>query len=455
MNIKRLTALALADTMLASQADLASLIAACARVFDAQLPWAPALCASLLERTADNFHYFSRQELAGILLDLLGYSFSDADEDEDADLDELPEAIVLPPVRRYCTDPPQVPPAPAWRALLDLPALTSSGALASWLNVPVGELAWFADRWRLGEEQRTPLQHYHYRWLPKKSGGLRLIEVPKSRLRHLQQRILRGILDRVPAHSAAHGFVKGRSCVSHATLHAGQPAVIRMDLKDFFPGIQLSRIHALFEKLGYPPAVAGALSRLCANRTPRGAFPRAAGVDALPWVDRHALKSPHLPQGSPCSPALANLCAWRLDVRLASLADSLGARYSRYADDLVFSGGATFARAANRFHVQVAVIAIEEGFNVNTRKTRLMRQGTRQQVTGVVVNCHPNIARPEYDRLKAILSNCVRQGPAGQNREGRADFRAWLAGRISFVNMVNPARARKLQLLADRIDWAS
>lgn len=454
MNTKRLTVLALADTMLASSGDLDSLVAACARVFDADLPWAPAICTALVERTGEHFHYFSRHELADILLALLGHRFSDDDEDADSDLDALPDPIILPPVRRYCIDAPIVPPAPAWRSVLDLPELPSSGALALWLNVPVGELAWFADRWRLAGESETPLQHYHYRWLPKRSGGVRLIEVPKSRLRHLQQRILRGILDRVPAHPAAHGFVHGRSCVTHAALHAGQRAVLRMDLKDFFPGIEHARIHALFETLGYPAAVAGALSRLCVNRTPRGAFgPGQAGA-SLPWAERQPFKSPHLPQGSPCSPALANLCAWRLDVRLESLAQSMAARYSRYADDLVFSGGDRFARAADRFHVRVAAIALEEGFTVNTRKTRLMRQGTRQQVTGVVVNRHPNIARPDYEQLKAILCNCLRHGPASQNRAGRADFRAWLAGRISFVRMVNPARGRKLQLLANDIDWA-
>jgi hypothetical protein len=167
------------------------------------------------------------------------------------------------------------------------------------------------------------------------------------------------------------------------------------------------------------------------------------------------LKSPHLPQGSPCSPTLANLCAYRLDIRLDSLATALGATYSRYADDMVFSGGREFARGAERFHVQVAAIALEEGFRVNTRKTRLMREGGRQQVTGVVVNTHPNIVRKEYDKLKATLTNCVRFGPASQNRENHPNFRDNLAGRISYVKMVNAPRASRLQRLFDAVAWAS
>lgn len=461
MAIEKLTLLALADTMLAAEASLASQIAACTRVFDAPQPWAPQVCAALLERTGDNFHYFSRQEIADILLQLLvparaqsDADANDAEDDADADFDDTPLVTDLPPVRRYCIDPPIRPPQADWLAALGLPPLHSVGALAAWLDEPVGALAWLANQWRVPREEQTRLQHYHYRWVPKRSGGLRLIEIPKARLRRIQQKILRQILDLAPPHAAAHGFRRGWSSVTHAALHAGRQAVIRMDLKDFFPSIQYARIVALFEKLGYPDKVAGLLARLCVNRTPNGAWRDRKVAEAVTWSERQALKSPHLPQGSPCSPALANLCAYRLDIRLTALAQSLGASYSRYADDLVFSGDHDFARAAERFHIQVAAIALEEGFRVNTRKTRLMREGTRQQVTGVVINRHPNIARDEYDKLKATLTNCVRHGPASQNRDGRTDFRAYLAGRISYVNMVNANRATRLQRLADAIVWS-
>jgi RNA-directed DNA polymerase len=463
MASEKLTALALADALLASELNLGGWIAACARVFDAELPWVPGICAALLERTGQDFHYFSRHEIADILLQLLGRqyhddaddAFDDSDEEGDDEADEATAFIDLPPVRRYCIDPPIRPPKAAWLAALALPELPNVGALATWLTEPVAAIDWFADRWRLAHDEQSRLQHYHYRWLPKRSGGLRLIEMPKARLHRIQQKILRQILDLLPPHPAAHGFRRGRSCVTHAALHAGKRAVMRMDLKDFFPSIQYARINALFEKLDYSPAVAATLARICVNRAPQGVFRDRQAGGALPWNERQALKSPHLPQGSPCSPALANLCAYRLDVRLEALAQSLGATYSRYADDLVFSGDLDFARVAERFHIQVAAIALEEGFRVNTRKTRLMREGTRQQVTGVVVNRHPNIARDEYDRLKAILTNCARHGAASQNRDQHADFRAYLAGRISHVRMVNPRRAIKLQRLSEAIAWTS
>ena len=307
----------------------------------------------------------------------------------------------------------------------------------------------------MAPDEQSRLQHYHYRWVQKRSGGWRLIEIPKERLRLMQRQILRQILDRAPAHAAAHGFRRAHSCVTHAALHIGQRVVIRMDLKDFFPSIPASRIEALFVKLGYSATVAAILGRLCVNRVPAGAFRDARTGGSLLWIERQALKSPHLPQGSPCSPALANLCAYRLDIRLEALAQALGARYSRYADDLVFSGGQELERALDRFHVQVAAIALEEGFKINTRKTRMMRKGVRQQVTGIMVNRHANIARDDYDRLKAILTNCVRHGPQSQNREGRDNYREYLGGNVAHVTMVNRARGEKLQRLYAKIVWPS
>lgn len=175
----------------------------------------------------------------------------------------------------------------------------------------------------------------------------------------------------------------------------------------------------------------------------------------LDFAARRAYRSRHLAQGAPTSPALANLCAFRLDLRLDALVRSCGASYSRYADDLAFSGDHAFAAAARRFHVQVAAIALEEGFAVNAHKTCFMHQGVRQRLTGIVVNRHPNIDQNELDTLKAVLTNCIRHGPHTQNREGHADFRAYLQGKVAYVAMVNPARGARLRALLDRIVWSA
>jgi hypothetical protein len=120
---------------------------------------------------------------------------------------------------------------------------------------------------------------------------------------------------------------------------------------------------------------------------------------------------------------------------------------------LRIAGTANGIRTARRFHVHVAVIALEEGFTVNARKTRIMRASVRQHLAGVVVNRHPNLNRTHLDQLKAILHNCVVHGPQGQNREGHVDFRGYLAGSIAYAEMINSARGRRLRDLFDAIAW--
>jgi len=84
-----------------------------------------------------------------------------------------------------------------------------------------------------------------------------------------------------------------------------------------------------------------------------------------------------------------------------------------------------------------------------------MPRGMRQQLTGLVVNERLNIARPEFDRLKAILTNCARLGPATQNREAHPDFRAHLEGRVGYFESVNPQKTKRLRKIFEQIQWTS
>jgi hypothetical protein len=192
--------------------------------------------------------------------------------------------------------------------------------------------------------------------------------------------------------------------------------VIRLDLEDFFNSIAADRIYGIFRTAGYPEAVAHALTGLSTNVVPTGfweALPRPA--DPLQISAHHRLgrrlATPHLPQGAPTSPALANLAAFKLDRRLAGLAASLEINYTRYADDLTFSGPVKLARLAGTIRRAVAEIARDDGFTVNEHKTTLMTRAGRQRVCGIVTNDHLNVARAEYDALKAILHNSAIHGP--------------------------------------------
>ena len=323
-----------------------------------------------------------------------------------------------------------------------VPALATSGQLAAWLGIPPRRLDWLADVKGLTFKQDEPkLRQYVTIRLPRRNGKARLLEVPKPTLKAIQRRILHEILVHIPPHEVAHGFRAGRSIVSYVQPHVGRRIVLRFDLRDFFTSVSAARVLAIFRTVGYPHGVTRLLAALCTTRTPKE-------VPAEPrWRTRH------LPQGAPTSPALANLAAYRLDVRLQALAEKLGASYTRYADDLAFSGDHRLERAARRIHVLVAAIAAEEGFELHFHKSRFMRTSVRQQLAGVVVNSRPNLRRDNFDVLKATLHNCVRHGPASQNRTGHADFRRHLQGRIAHAKMLHPERGAKLQVLFDRIDW--
>lgn len=211
---------------------------------------------------------------------------------------------------------------------------------------------------------------------------------------------------------------------------------MRVDLADFFLSVSAAHVRAIFAKLGYPSETSWLLACLATNVAP--VIPHAIAAGAT-WREiqavRHAemlARTRHLPQGAPTSPALASLAAYALDVRLSAAAAAVGARYSRYADE---------------------TIVHDEGFVVNREKTRLMRRGARQVVTGIVVNEKPTIARADVERLEAILFNCVRSGPAGQNRDGHPEFRAHLRGRIAYVKSIARSRAERLEELFAQIVW--
>ena len=350
---------------------------------------------------------------------------------------------------------PQMRPIAAARSW-QVPEIVTEHDLAAWLRVRENELEWFADLKRLGAKRADArLQHYNYRVLAKPDGNIRLIEAPKDRLKVMQRKILTQILERIPVHPVAHGFVTGRSIRTFAEPHTGKHVVLRMDLKDFFPTVSRAQIQTFFRTAGYPERVADLLGGLCTNAVPHAIW-NAADSRAQPFAvfEAHQLYGkPHLPQGAPTSPALANLCMYRADCRLSGLARAAGAAYTRYADDLAFSGDERFEKGVDRFAAHVAAILHEERFAVHYRKTRVMRRGVRQYLAGVVTNEHVNVERADFDRLKATLTNCVRHGPHTQNRDGHPEFRARLEGRVAFVEMINAQKGARLRRILNKIQW--
>jgi retron-type reverse transcriptase len=317
---------------------------------------------------------------------------------------------------------------PTRLARFALPALETPEDVAAALGITMGRLKWLT----------FPVDdpaHYVMREVPKRSGGTRLLCAPKAQTRAAQDWIRREILDRLPANDCSHGFRRGRSIVTNAREHVGQQVVVNLDLEGCFPSISFATVDGLFESLGYSKAVAWHLAMLCTCR-----------------YGGH-LSRRSLPQGAPTSPGIANAVCWKLDRRLSALAAKAGGKYTRYADDLTFSGDGAFGGGLNRFLPLVGRIVAEEGFRLNARKMRVMRRASRQEVTGVVVNDRPGLRRREVRQLRAILHNCRVHGAASQNAGQDPLFRERLRGRIALVRMVNPEQGGRLQQVFDAVAW--
>ena len=353
-----------------------------------------------------------------------------------------PENMQIPAVMA-----PDMRAAAGWR----VPAITTTGNLAHWLDLDFLELDWFSGGYGV-VQTHSKLSHYHLRSLKKSSGGLRLLEVPKWRLKQVQRTVLHGIIDHIPAHPCSHGFQKKRSIMTYVKPHVGRRIVMKMDLQNYFLTIEYARVRALFHLAGYPPSVSRYLAGLCTHAVHPDAFQKGGGfAKGVSEVWRY--QAAHLPQGAPSSPAIADRLLFRLDLRLHGLAKSMGMHYSRYADDMAFSSDdrAVGSKRMESVIRSVTAITSEEGFYINEHKTRVMRASQRQRLAGLVVNDVINVERSEYDLLRAILHRCVKNGLDAENRHGHPSFYQHLVGRVEFVRSTNPRRGEKLRFLLDDV----
>lgn len=316
---------------------------------------------------------------------------------------------------------------------LGLPIISTPAQLASALKVSVPQLRWLAFHTEVAT--RT---HYVHFTIPKRSGGVRTLSAPHRRLATAQKWILETILERLPIEAAAHGFVPKRSILTNASAHTGKQVVLNMDLEGFFPSITFPRVRSVFQRCGYSPAVATILALLC-TECPRKQVQYAGQTYFVATSPRG------LPQGACSSPALSNLVSRRLDKRLHGLARKFNLSYTRYADDVTFSGDAELKERVGYVMAHIRHIAQDEGFVVNEKKSRVLRRNHAQEVTGIVVNDHPAIPRSERRRLRAILHRAKKEGLASQNREKRPNFSSWLEGKLAYVAMVQPEVGQRLK----------
>jgi len=313
----------------------------------------------------------------------------------------------------------------------ELPELDTPQQLAELLNISISELRWFCYH----RDAATSI-HYRRFTIPKSDGSQREIWAPLPKLKAIQRTILSEIIERLLVHGSTHGFYAGRSTYTNALEHTNPEILVKMDLKDFFPTITFPRVKGVFRKAGYKKQISTLLAALC-TESPRE---EVTFNNQKYYV---ALGARSLPQGTPTSPGLTNALCLTLDRRMQALCTKNGWRYTRYADDMTFSipAGSESGLTVSSLIGTVYSIVKDEGFRVNSKKTKIKRRGGRQKVTGLVVNGDhpPRPPRQLKRRIRAAIHNlkCGKPLPEGESM-------ARLKGYASYIMMCQPELGRKI-----------
>lgn len=326
-----------------------------------------------------------------------------------------------------------------------MPVIFSAKHLAIWFGLNEFDLVYV-------------LQHrdgyYAYFLIKKRSGGKRRIVVPYENIKRMQRWILTEILQKVEVHRQCKGFIKGGSTIDNARPHVGKKYIKKFDLKDFFESIDVRRVYGVFREIGYSPAVSYDLASLCTINISEEKYKAMEAYQKYWFKDLHEMQYPVLAQGAPTSPALSNIICRKLDERFEKYAIMNGLQYTRYADDITFSGDDLKKLPSMAF---VRRVVKEEGFKLNPKKTGTYGRDNRQEVTGILVDGNaPRLPQKFKRQIYRHLHFCEKFGARQHFAHVMPDVgnaRQWLYGKIFYVKSVEPDEGKKMLAMADKLDW--
>ena len=271
--------------------------------------------------------------------------------------------------------------------------------------------------------------------IPKKDGTSRSIDAPSKGLKVIQKALSVLLESIYVPNQSAMGFVNGRSIVDNAKAHLGKAFVYNIDLKNFFPSITSGRICARLQAKPYQfdKKIASLIADICCIKNSEGVVV--------------------LPQGAPTSPVMTNIICEKLDFKLQNLANAFRLTYTRYADDITFSGNRNVFNEEGKFCKKLhQIIEDEEHLKINENKTRLCQHGGRMEVTGITVNSKLNTSRKYMRQVRTMLHNWENMGydkaqelflevynktnTKNHNAKGAHHIENVLAGKLMFMSMV-------------------
>lgn len=274
-------------------------------------------------------------------------------------------------------------------------------------------IMWCADflginRTTLTHFLQQPSSHYNSFRISKRSGGCRNISAPSKGLQSIQQTIYNRILRPVNIHPAATGFRPKKSIVDNVKPHLGNKQVLKVDIQDFFGSIKKYMVVEVFENIGYPTNIAKIFAELC------------------------TLKK-KLPQGAPTSPALSNIVAYEMDMNLTALAAKYKLTYTRYADDLTFSGEEI---PFETILPEIEKILRAERFVLQKKKTKLLGNNKRKIITGISISSGKKLTIPKAKKreMRQKVHYILTKGLDAHQRHVGSKDPAYLKRTIGYLN---------------------
>mgnify|MGYP006424314441 CR=1 FL=1 len=294
--------------------------------------------------------------------------------------------------------------------------------------------------------------HYSFYLIKKKKNGYRKIVSPHTPIKFLQDWIKINILDKIDIHPSATGFVKGKSILNNAKAHENSDVILNLDLENFFESITERRVYGIFASLGYCKNLCVEFAKICTVKIAKDKYEKLSELEQEYFEDLYKSKESVLVQGASTSPCLSNLICKRLDYRLSALANKNGINYSRYADDITFSGIEDNLPSISLLRK----IIKEEDLSINWNKYGKYKKGQKQLVTGLLIDNKVRVPKKFKKEIYRHLYFCKKYGALSHfNRiaPGKGYRREWILGKILYVNSIEPDEAKKMFELVKQINW--
>ena len=359
----------------------------------------------------------------------------------------------------------------------DLPVLFSlehmaieMGIQSNFLRVLIGDEK--NDEYNTGYEYKY--ERYNYFKLRKRNGTYREIMSPAKDLKYIQKWILENILVKFPLKDSCKGFRKSISIYDNAKVHENSEIILKVDLLKFYDTITEKRVYGAFKAMGYVENLAYSLAKICTARH-QASYWNGFDENSKQLLSKFIVnKPPILPQGAPTSPMLANIIATRMDFKFEQLSQKMNFRYSRYADDLTFSIQKDGILPSLKL---ITRIINKEDFFVNISKTKYMKKGCKQYVTGLTTTNGVNISKKYRKEIAEHIFYCKKFGVEEHLKRKVEDFQKnilevnleerkkdfqkynnftfhdWLYGHLCFIKSVNPDASKKMLEDFNKINW--